>query len=201
MKSFLLLCIFLLWKSACAERRLIYKSQYFSNDFSITCEPFLPLSRPSQDPLSLPSPSFFHSVASSARLEAEAPLVDAEHWPANWFLHYTRLSFPSPFSLTSSFLLPLCLSPLRIPSPSSFISSFFSLSCARACVYVCMHACMHLFLSLSLSLYVSTCPFYLASPHPYQTRQSLFPFSAEWSASKSQRFGKRALKQTALYRL
>ena len=142
----------------CRAQTLIYKSQYFSNDFSITCGPFLPLSRPSQVqwvPLSLPSPSFFHSVASSARLEAEAPLVDAEHWPANWFLHYTRLSFPSPFSLTSSFLLSLCLSPLRIylPLPPLFLLSLLSCARVRACMHACMHACC---ISSSLSLFLFT---------------------------------------------
>lgn len=85
----------------------------------------------------------------------------AEHWPANWFLHYTRLSSPSPFSLAPSFLLSLCL-PLRVSplSPSLFLLSLL-LHTRRASAHISF-----------FPLYVSACPFYLASPHPYQIRQS-----------------------------
>lgn len=91
-----------------------------------------------------------------ARLEAQAPLADAEHWPANWFLHYTRLSSPSPspFSLTPSFLLSLCL-PLRV-CVLPLISSFSFLSCMRACIHACMRASVHATDTREFSLSLST---------------------------------------------
>ena len=100
-------------------------------------------------------------MASSSRLQPlKLHSADAEHWPANWFLHYTRLSpsptlcspslsfLPTAAPSTSSFfpLRPAVSPSFRITSiPSSFLFLSFSL------LFFCL-CYVSLSLSLSLSL-------------------------------------------------
>jgi len=111
--------------------------------------PFLLPSRPSRDPQGLPS--FFHPVASSARLEAEAPLADARSTDPQTGSSITPGFLPPlPFlSLHLFFFLSVSRFVALSPPPLYFFFLFPFVHGARA------HTSLPLSLRFSVSLLLS----------------------------------------------